>query len=60
MTDCNGQSIGGVFLGNLRQVEKRLDHLLDLLFGCMAITDHGTFDLESRIFVDLKAKIDCR
>ena len=60
MTDSNGQGVGRIFLGHFRQVDQCLDHLLDLLFGGMTITDHGTFDLESRIFVDLKAKIDCR
>lgn len=60
MTDSNGQSVGGIFLGYLREVDKRLDHLLDLLFRRVAITDYGTFDLEGRIFVDLEAKIDCR
>ena len=58
MADGDRQGIGGIFLGDFRQVEQNAHHLLDLGFFRPAIADHGIFYLQGRIFENRQSGID--
>ncbi len=58
MADGHGEGVGGIFLGDLRQVEQYLDHLLHLLLGSLAVADHRLFYLQGGVFEDIETGID--
>jgi len=48
--DCQG--VGSVCLGDLRETEKHLYHLLHLLLGSFAVTDNCLFYLQGGVLSD--------
>lgn len=55
MADGYGKRVGRVIRRrNLLKFEKKLNHGLDLRFIRTAVSDHGAFDLERRVFTDGK------
>jgi hypothetical protein len=58
MTDCNRQRIGCISLGNLWQIEKNLNHFLNLVLCCLPVPDNGLLNLQRRIFIYRQASID--
>ena len=58
VADCHGKSVGSVFLGDFREIEKYLQHFLDLLLGSTAMADHCLLNLEGGVFEDRQAGID--
>ena len=58
MTDGDCQGIRSVCLGDLRQVEKHLHHLLYLLFGRFAMADNSLFYLQGSVFGDRQSGVN--
>jgi len=53
MTDCHRQGVGGVSLGRFDKVVKQyFDHMLNLLLGSLAVSDHRLLDLQGRVLED--------
>ena len=57
MTDGDCQGVGSVCLGDLRQVEKHLHHVLDLLLGRFAMADNSLFYLQGTVFGDRQSGV---
>ena len=50
MGDGARQRIGGVRAGVAREGEKAANHVLDLRFVGVTVSDHGLFDLQGGVF----------
>ena len=59
MTDRNRQGVRGVSLGDFRQSQQRLQHLLNLALLGPALADHRLFDLQRRIFGHRQTGVYC-
>lgn len=60
VADGDGKRVCGIFLSDLREIEQRFGHLLNLIFSGSAITDDRAFHLKSRIFRDRQPGVDAR
>ena len=60
MGDGASQCIGSIRAGLAREREKTTNHVLDLRFVGVAISDHGLFDLQGRVFGHFNAAGDQR